>query len=94
MTDDRLQILTNRADAAALMLAAADDPDAIPAVIGTMTYEDAARMLVAALMVGGTMVRLADNAGGTRNDVRTVLGSCISVCASERERLAGDDEQP
>ena len=54
------ELLTGYADAAALMLAAADDREALDAFLKTLTHTEAAALLISALEVGASLVNMGD----------------------------------
>lgn len=75
------RILTNHADAAALMLAGVDDRDAMATTIRGLTHGEAAELLLSAVEVGATVVRLTDDHRG--KTAREVLGALIDSCRQE-----------
>lgn len=60
MSPQETEVLTAYSDAAALMLAAADDRAALDAVLKSLTFRDAAKLLIGALEVGGSLVSMGD----------------------------------
>jgi hypothetical protein len=53
-------LLTAYRDAAALMLAASDDRQALDTVLKSLTFRDAAKLLVGCFEVGSSLVRIGD----------------------------------
>lgn len=76
-----LEMLRNRADVGALMLAASDDPDVLRSFIATVTPDEAGRLLGTALVLGGTMVRLGDRsvAAGDPKTPRAILEAALGT---------------
>lgn len=62
MTDlqEAKALIATRADAAALMIAAVDDRPGLDALLKTLLVKDLPALLLAAIEVGGTMVRFGD----------------------------------
>jgi hypothetical protein len=63
MTDpipDSRRVLEAYRDAAGLMLAAADDRQALDAVLKALTFRDAAKLLIGCLEVGASLVTVGD----------------------------------
>jgi hypothetical protein len=76
--DVTARVASNRGDVAALMLAAADDPEVVVDVIRGLTYGEAAEWLVSAVLLGGQLVRVGDS--HPDRTVREVLGAVIAAC--------------
>lgn len=82
--EDELRILNNRADVAALMIAAVDDLGVFEAAVSRLTEPEAAQLLVSALTVGATVVRFTD--GGLLT-AREALSAVVSACRERRDEL-------
>ena len=80
MNPQETEVLTSYADAAALILAAADDRQAFDAVVKSLTFHDAAKLLLSALEVSASVVTFADQHGAAP---RETLGALIAGCRSE-----------
>lgn len=77
--------LDDQADIAALMIAAADDRDGMAAAIRQITVGELPALFLAALEVGGSLVRLTDR-GADRGEIpttRDVLRALIESCREQ-----------
>jgi hypothetical protein len=54
------ELLTGYGDAAALMLAAVDDRPALDAMLKSLTFGEAAKLLISAIEVGASLVSVGD----------------------------------
>ena len=83
MTEDHneQETLSDHGDAAALMLAAVDDREAMAAAFRSLTLGDAATLLLSAIEAGGTLVRLGDRYPD--QTPRSLLGALIASCRAE-----------
>lgn len=73
------------ADAAALMLAAVDDRAAMSSMLKTLKFSDLPDLLLAAVEVGGTMVRLGDDTpdANSRDILNGMLAAFREVLSEE-----------
>jgi hypothetical protein len=78
MTTQNDNTLTAHADAAVLMLAAADDREAFNAMLLQLSFGEARDLLLAMAEVGGTLVTLGDAypVHTSRHILRSMLAAC------------------
>lgn len=85
--ENEAELLAAYSDAAALMLAAADDRPALDAVLRSLTYTDAAKLLIGALEVAGSLVTSGDKMPGAtpRELLRTFIVGANDVSGEVSE---------
>lgn len=90
------KILTNRADVASLMLAAADDQQALLMFVADLEPTEAGELLSCALVMGGTLVRVGDRAAaaGQPQTPRDLLAAVLDTCRGELDRHSRDGGAP
>ncbi|MEV8396179.1 hypothetical protein ACFVAF_39360 [Streptomyces sp. NPDC057596] len=80
--EQEAELLQGRADAAGLALAWADNPDGAQAMLGTVTFGEAARLLISLCGTVADMIRIGDKAaagGHAQPSAREQLAALIEA---------------